>query len=97
MLTEGGADAPVSTAGGQAPERRVAAYGFRLATARWPTPRELDRLVTSYERQLAAFRKRPANAARVTTMPAETPQLAERAAWTMVANALLNLDETVTK
>jgi hypothetical protein len=82
---------------GEAPERRIAAYGFRLATARWPTPRELDRLVTSYERQLAAFRKRPSNAARVTTLPADTPQLAERAAWTMVANALLNLDEAVSK
>ena len=86
MLTEGVADA-----------RRVAAYGFRLTTARQPTPGELDRLVTSYERQLRAFRKRAANAARVTKLPADTPGLAERAAWTMVANALLNLDETVTK
>ena len=28
---------------------------------------------------------------------APSPQLAEQAAWTLVANALLNLDETVTK
>ena len=49
-------------------------------------------------RQLAHYRSRPAEAAKV--MKATAPlagDVAELAAWTLVANALLNLDETLTK
>ncbi len=84
--------------------RARAAYAFRLCTARQPTAAETDRIVLSYQHQLAHYRSHPADAARVllesapiTTRDAAGETQPERAAWTLVANALLNLDETVTK
>ena len=49
------------------------------------------------KRQLARYRLKPAEAAKVMKASAPSPQVTEQAAWTLVANALLNLDETVTK
>jgi hypothetical protein len=74
-----------------------ARHAFRLVAGRQPGDDEVDRIVRSFNRQLAHFRARPQEASRV--MKAETPAAVhvEQAAWTMVANALLNLDEVVTK
>ncbi len=77
--------------------RHRAIEAFRLVTGRSPTEREVDAIVGSYKRQLARYRSRPAEAAKIMKAPTASPQLAEQAAWTLVANALLNLDETVTK
>ena len=77
------------------PEER-AAHAFRLCTARRPKPAELAPLVSFQERQLARFRADP-EAARAIAGVAAPGEAAERAAWTMVANVLLNLDETLTK
>ena len=75
-----------------------ATYAFRLVLSRTPTDDELARTVASYERQLERFRKDPAAAARVIKGHAvEGGDPAEQAAWTLVANALLNLDEALTK
>ena len=69
--------------------------------ARPPTPRELDVLRRSLEKQLAFFSAdKPAadkllaygDTARNTNLDA-----GEYAAWTMIANMLINLDETITK
>ena len=76
-------------------------YGFRLVTARTPTPTESSVLTES----LAAQRSRytaDAEAATKTISVGESPAPAsvapaELAAYTMVANLLLNLDEVVTK
>jgi hypothetical protein len=65
-------------------------YAFRLATARHPTPAERTRLAALYAQQLAEFQQSPESAKQI----ADTP---DRAAWTMVCNVLLNLDETLTK
>jgi hypothetical protein len=75
--------------------------GFRLATARPPTPDERTLLGKLFDRQLAAYRTNPAFALKLLTV-GESPRdekldAAELAAWTMVANVILNLDETVTK
>ena len=73
--------------GGPDPAGRVV-LGFRLTTARRPTPVELEKARGFYQAQRAKFQhdeKVPAEAA---------PELA---AWTMVSNVLLSLDETVTK
>ena len=79
------------------PEQR-AAYGFRLAVTRTPNPDEIARLVTSHRRQLERFRKEPDAAARVIAGHAVRGiATAEQAAWTLVANALLNLDEALTR
>ena len=82
---------------GERDVRRVrAAYGFRLCTSRVPTAAEVDRVVRAYEAQLVRFRSDPTAAAEVVG-PTVDREIPERAAWTMVANALLNLDETLTK
>jgi hypothetical protein len=83
-----------------APDERVA-LAFRLATARRPTAAETAVLRKVYETQLAVYRE-DARAARKLLSVGESPRNerldpAELAAWTMVASAVLNLDETVTR
>ncbi len=78
-----------------------ASYAFRLATARRPTDDELDILVRQYEAQRAAYAADPEAAKKVLTVGENKPpdglDPAELAAWTLVANCILNLDETVSK
>jgi hypothetical protein len=67
-------------------------------TSRPPSAKELDRIVGSYRTHLERFRTDPDAAARVIKGYAvDGIDPAEQAAWTLVANALLNLDETLTK
>ncbi|MEX0700662.1 MAG: PSD1 and planctomycete cytochrome C domain-containing protein [Planctomycetales bacterium] len=90
IVREGGSDV-----------RERAAFGFRVCVARPPEPRELDRLEAALAAQLAHYRAHPDEAAKMATSvlgPAEKDaDLAELAAWTVIANVLLNLDETLTK
>jgi hypothetical protein len=58
-------------------------FGVRLVLSREPTSAELDRLIALFEEERAHYRTR-----------SDQPELA---ALTIVANVLLNLDETVTK
>jgi hypothetical protein len=78
-----------------------AAYGFKLCVARAPGARELDVLVRLYEENLEKYRQDPVAAqAMAKNGVKESPKdvdAAELAAWTVIANVLLNLDETVTK
>jgi hypothetical protein len=79
-------------------ERGRAAHGFRLVTSRLPKRQELERLVAGYRQHLEQFRADPEGAAQVNGgYGLRGVDAAEQAAWTLVANALLNLDETVTK
>ena len=76
----------------------LATYAFRLVATRTPKPGEVQRIVASYAAQLERFRADPGAAAQVVKGYAiEGVDPAEQAAWTLVANALLNLDEAVTK
>jgi hypothetical protein len=76
----------------------IATYAFRLVATRTPRAEEVERIVSSYAQQLERFRKDPAAAAGVVKGYAVADvDPAEQAAWTLVANALLNLDEAVTK
>jgi hypothetical protein len=78
--------------------RARATYGFRVVTSRLPKPQELDRLVAAYRQQLEQFRAHPERAAlTIEGYAVAGVDAPEQAAWTLVANALLNLDETVTK
>ncbi len=76
-------------------------YAFRRATGRRPLPAESDVLLELCLSQREVFRADPAAAARLVRAgeapvdPALDP--VELAAWTVVMNAILNLDETVTK
>jgi hypothetical protein len=75
-----------------------ATYAFRLTLTRTPTAAEIERLVSSYQKQAERFRAQPEAAARVIQGYAVGGiESGEQAAWTLVANALLNLDEALTK
>src|SRR5262249_31631938 len=81
-------------------EERIA-YAFGLATARTPTEGEIVLLRRVSETQLAEYRKDAKKALRLLAVGEskrnEKLDPAELAAWTIVASAILNLDETVTK
>jgi hypothetical protein len=75
-------------------------YGFRLCTSRRPNAKELDRLRALYEQQLKLYRNDEKAALQLTKVQLpSSPKwtLAELAARVIVANVLLNLDETLTK
>jgi hypothetical protein len=75
--------------------------GFELALARLPDEREVSVLETLLVRQLAHFRADPAAADRLLAQGVSRPDAAwhppELAAYAMVASALMNTDEFVTK
>ncbi len=77
-------------------------YAFRLCLTRRPQPAEVDRLLALLQQQLAHFQSGSVDPAVVALPdPKQSPSggmdMKQLAAWTMVANVLLNLDETVTK
>lgn len=88
------------TEGGATPEARVA-FAHRLATAQRPGPRAQLVLVNAFRQQLNRYRAdRRAAVALVSAGDSQRDQtldVSELAAYTMVANLILNLDGTVTK
>ena len=100
---------PVYVEASQALARRMAAegetrpdkirLGVRLCLSRDPTDRELSRIADLYEDALARFKADPDRARKMATDPlGPAPagsDLADLASWTVVANVLLNLDETL--
>lgn len=72
-------------------------HGFRLTLTRAPQERELDRLIQLYREQLAHYRANPQEAKAAASPNGTEASLPERAALTIVANVLLNLDETLNK
>lgn len=86
--------------GGSTADQRLT-YGFRWVTARFPTQRELDVLRKSLEKQTAVYQADKAAADKLLAYGDsprnQTLDPAEHAAWTMIANLLINLDETITK
>jgi len=84
-----------------APSSDVAAratYAFQLALTRAPESKEVDRVAGSYARQLERFKNDPSAAVdAIDGYAVDGVAPAEQAAWTLVANALLNLDEIFTK
>ena len=77
-----------------------ATHAFRLCVARFPEPAELRLLLAEFYRERDHFATDQRAARQV--LGGASPQVAESdlfdlAAWTVVANALLNLDETLTK
>ena len=78
-----------------------ARHGFRLCLLRPPTEGELTGLLSLHEKARARFATDPDKARNVATKPRgalpEGADLVELAAWTVVGNVLLNLDETLMK
>jgi hypothetical protein len=82
--------------GGDSKQDRLT-YGFRLCVSRRPMPSELDRVLTFYNQQLSTYQKNAKNALATTGDKQPSDNDPELAAWTMVANVLLNMDETISK
>ena len=89
MLEGGGADAA------------RAEFMFRLVTSRRPSAEELDVLLSLYLEQRTEFASDPEAALALLGVGRsprdESLDPASHAAWTMVANLVLNLDETISK
>jgi hypothetical protein len=90
MLREGGKD-----------DAERLGYGFRLVTARTPTEGEKAVLTETLNKQRQQFDSTP-EAAKKAVSIGDSPipcdiSVPELAAYTMMANLLLNLDEVVTK
>jgi mono/diheme cytochrome c family protein len=92
-------------AGGGASGVERLRYAFELCTARAPSAQELATLEKAFAAELAHFEKDAADANAVAggvapstpAAPAAPTAPAELAAWTMIANVLLNMDETITR
>jgi hypothetical protein len=86
--------------GGPAPQTRLA-FAFRLATGRAPDEGEMRILKTSLENMLAAYRADEPGARALIAVgaSASNPSIpaGELAAYTAVANIILNMDEVITK
>ncbi len=74
---------------------------FRAATSRYPSAQEAEILRQAFEKHLAAYKSKPEEATKAISYGEskadEKLDAPELAAWTLVANLILNLDEVVTK
>jgi hypothetical protein len=90
----------IMTEGGATTESR-AAFGVRIVLARPPTEAETRRLATLFQAARSSLATDPARAAALATKPlGPVPagmDAIDAAAWTVVGNVLLNLDETLAK
>jgi hypothetical protein len=86
--------------GGTTPEARLT-FLFRRTMARKPDARELTELLAAYRDHLALYTRDAAKAKQLVSVgerkPDEKLNASELAAWTMIANLVLNLDEVLNK
>jgi hypothetical protein len=86
--------------GGRSPEQRIS-WVFARATGRQPDAIETAELLKAYRDNTAVFSADPARAAKLINVGESKPDPslppAEVAAWTMISNIILNLDEVITK
>jgi len=86
--------------GGATPAERVQ-FAFRLAAARAPGDRELAMLLDLFAKAKTRYLPQREEALKLLgageAKRDEALDIAELAAWTMVASTILNLDETITK
>jgi hypothetical protein len=89
----------IAREGGSTPESR-AAFGLRLALCRPRRPEQVQPILALYQRELARYASDEAAAKKLATDPlGPLPTGAdakELAAWTVVANVLLNMDAVLT-
>ena len=85
----------------ESPNARIP-YAFRLTVARQPNPREVTIVNNLLTDRLSYFQDNPGSAEQLLSnpqfvyKPGHSSKI-ELAAWFFVANALLNLDETITR
>jgi hypothetical protein len=86
--------------GGKDAKQRLA-FAFKCCLAREPNPKEASHLLELYQESRRRFAAAPATAVALASID-ETESMSdadavEFAAWTVISNVLLNLDETLTK
>jgi len=88
----------------QAPDdltRERIAFAFRTCATRVPSSEEVSVLVESLERIRSRYRSNREAALQMATpangSPPDAGEIVELAAWTVLSNVLLNLDETLTR
>jgi hypothetical protein len=85
---------------GDRPEDRIA-FLFQTATSRRPDAKELAILLSLYKEHLAEYTRNVAAAKKLIAIGETKPDArlnpSELAAWTMIANLILNLDEVINK
>lgn len=74
-----------------------ASFGFRLCTCRLPNSSELNAIVKSYENCRTAFEREKNAAVKIADGAHIDDDKIEFAAWFLVSQALLNLDETLSR
>jgi hypothetical protein len=84
------------------PPAQRARHGLRLALLREPAAEEVNRLVALYQENLLTYEQDPEAArkwirAGAAKPPSDPVALVELAAWSVVGNVLLNLDETISR
>jgi hypothetical protein len=86
--------------GGSSPEER-ARFVLRLCLVRDPQSEQVTRILELYQSELEHYRQAPAEAIKLATDPLGPVPLhmrpEELAAWTVIANVVLNLDGVLTK
>ncbi len=86
--------------GAATPEERLA-LAFRSVLARRPNATESAAVLEFYNKSLAKFKAAPADAKKAVTFGESKPPAGldepELAAWTLVANLILNLDEAIVR
>ena len=90
----------IMTAGGTTPESRIT-LAYRAALSRKPSVEEISVVSDSLKKFLAEYAQSPDAAKKVIrngeSKPNESLAPNELAAWTLVANLILNLDETINR
>jgi hypothetical protein len=71
--------------------------GFEICLARDPNSQEVNRLSVLFGEALSDYAKSPEKSKQMASLDKAQPETVELAAWTTVANVLLNLDETLMK
>ncbi|MBL8827517.1 MAG: DUF1553 domain-containing protein, partial [Planctomycetaceae bacterium] len=93
------AERTIREGGGDADSR--VRYLYRVVLSRQPTERELKLVRQAFETQLKLYQADPKSAEQAIRVGESQPQgvapPVETAAWTLTANLVLNLDETVTR
>ncbi len=86
--------------GGQDDEKRLH-WLFRTVLSRKPDTKEFSMLTAALAKQRALYQNDPKAAEKAISVGESTPKKiaapGETAAWTLIANLILNLDETVTR
>ena len=86
--------------GGKTAAERIQ-FGYRLMTSHAPSERSLKTLLKLYETELAHYKQNSEAATELLSQGEskrdENLDLIEHAAWTVVANVLLNMDATLTR